>query len=68
MYAKEEILKRGYKVLVIDDDTVVANVTMRVLDRAGFAVKTAFSGAEGLEIAESFQEQYATRQVLVFLQ
>ena len=57
MYAKEEILKRGYKVLVIDDDTVVANVTMRVLDRAGFAVKTAFSGAEGLEIAESFQPQ-----------
>ncbi len=57
MYAKEEILKRGYKVLVIDDDTVVANMTMRVLDRAGFAAKTANSGAQGIELAESFQPQ-----------
>ncbi|MBQ7678100.1 MAG: response regulator [Lachnospiraceae bacterium] len=54
MYAKEDILKRGYKVLVVDDDPVVANMTLRVLDRSGFTAKAVNSGAEGIAVAEQF--------------
>lgn len=51
MYGQEDIRKRKYKVLVIDDDTVAGNMTKRVLEQAGFIATAKNSGQAGIEEA-----------------
>ena len=40
------------KILVIDDEEIVREITQRVLERAGFDVFTASNGREGLKFFE----------------
>jgi DNA-binding response OmpR family regulator len=42
-------------ILVIEDDDDVARLEQTVLERAGYDVKVTASGAEGLELAESYK-------------
>lgn len=51
MYRKEEIAKGGYKVLIVDDDTISLNMTRAVLNEYGFSTFVASSGQEGLKLA-----------------
>ncbi len=55
MYVKEDIVKCGYRILVIDDDMIASKMTMRVLERSGFLVKIANSGQDGIKLAEEYQ-------------
>ncbi len=55
MYLKEDIEKRGYEVLVVDDDMIASKMALRVLERYGFKVKVANSGVEGIRMAEEYQ-------------
>src|SRR5579872_2402716 len=43
------------KILVIEDDEDIAKLEQTVLERAGYEVKTTGTGAEGLELAESYK-------------
>lgn len=43
------------KVLIIDDEHAIANTLSLVLNREGFRTCTAYSGEEGIYIAESYQ-------------
>ena len=43
------------KMLVVEDDEDVARLEQTVLERAGYEVKVTASGAEGLELADSYQ-------------
>ncbi len=57
MYVKEDIVKCGYKILVVDDDMIASKMTMRILERSGFSVQVANSGLEGIEKAREFQPE-----------
>lgn len=46
-------LDQQQSILVIDDDTVLAEILSRRLSQQGFATKTADSGAAGLALARS---------------
>jgi DNA-binding response OmpR family regulator len=43
------------KMLVVEDDEDVARLEQTVLERAGYEVKVTASGAEGLELADTYQ-------------
>lgn len=43
------------KMLVVEDDEDVARLEQTVLERAGYEVKVTSSGAEGLELADSYK-------------
>src|SRR5579862_4673765 len=43
------------KMLVVEDDEDVARLEQTVLERAGYEVKVTASGAEGLELADSYK-------------
>ena len=51
MYQKEEIAKKGYRALVIDDDIIILNLTTTILKNNGFQTYKASSGLEGIRIA-----------------
>src|SRR5215469_12734388 len=43
------------RMLVVEDDEDVARLEQTVLERAGYEVKVTASGAEGLELADSYK-------------
>jgi hypothetical protein len=43
----------GRTVLVVDDEPVILEVTRRILERAGYAVITALSGLEALQLCQT---------------
>ncbi|MGB6062005.1 MAG: response regulator, partial [Candidatus Aquilonibacter sp.] len=43
------------RMLVIEDDEDVARLEQTVLERAGYEVKVTSSGAEGLELADTYK-------------
>lgn len=49
------------RILVVDDNADVADMTTYVLQAYGFSVKAAYGGPEGIEVAHSF------RPTLIFL-
>ncbi|HEY2039664.1 MAG TPA: response regulator [Edaphobacter sp.] len=44
-----------HKVLVVDDEKLLADTTAAILKGAGFDVKAAYNGWEGLEVARAFR-------------
>lgn len=44
-----------YKVLVIEDDVMMSNMLSMYLQEEGYAVKQAYRGNEGLQLADSFE-------------
>jgi CheY-like chemotaxis protein len=52
-------------VLVIDDDPAVRDLLQRFLTKEGFAVKTASSGGQGLELARSLKPAVITLDVMM---
>lgn len=53
------------KVLVVDDERLVADTISEILDGAGFGVLTAYDGWTGLEAAARFQPDYLLSDVLM---
>ncbi len=60
-----EIAGGAETVLVIDDDPNTLDLTRRFLTREGYAVQTANSGAQGLELAEKIRPSAITLDVMM---
>ncbi|MEO9170265.1 MAG: response regulator, partial [Candidatus Baltobacteraceae bacterium] len=43
------------RILVVEDDDDVARLEQTVLERAGYEIRVTGSGAEGLELADSYK-------------
>ena len=53
------------KVLVVDDERLLADTTATILERAGFDVRTAYEGRDGLEIARSFHPDCLVTDIMM---
>jgi DNA-binding response OmpR family regulator len=45
----------SYKILIVEDETAIAQMYKFKLEHTGFEVKCAFNGQQGLDLAESFK-------------
>ena len=55
----------GFKVLVVDDERLLADTTSSILHIAGFHTRTAYDGWEALEIARSFHPDCLLTDVMM---
>src|ERR1700757_1303859 len=53
------------KVLVVDDQRLIADTISEILDGAGFQVKAAYDGWSALDIAGRFHPDYVLSDVLM---
>lgn len=53
------------RVLVVDDDRVIANTLALILEQSGYAAKAAFSGEEGIAVARDFKPQTVITDVIM---
>jgi CheY-like chemotaxis protein len=53
------------KILVVDDEKLIADTLTDILEKAGFHVAVAYDGWSALEIAARFQPQYLLSDVLM---
>jgi CheY-like chemotaxis protein len=53
------------RVLVVDDERLLANTTAAILRGAGFTTRTAYDGWEALDAIQSFQPQYILTDVVM---
>lgn len=53
------------RVLVIDDEPVIANTLAIILEQAGYAARAAFSGEEGVALARDFKPQTLLTDVVM---
>ena len=67
VHASDEVhpAKHGNTVLVIDDDPEACEIIRRFLEKDGFEVVTALSGAEGLRLAHVLQPVAITLDVMM---
>jgi CheY-like chemotaxis protein len=54
-----------FKVLVVDDEKIIADTISEILKRAGFHVVTAYDGWEALQSAGRFRPDYLLSDVLM---
>lgn len=53
------------RVLVVDDERLLADTTAAILRRAGFQAKTAYEGFGALEMAASFRPDYLLTDIMM---
>ena len=53
------------RVLVVDDEEVIANTLAIILDNAGFEARAVFSGEQAVELLESFQLEMMITDVIM---
>jgi two-component system response regulator RegA len=58
MQAEQNLNIKGH-LLIIDDDKILADRLSLAMTKRGFEVRTAYSVAEGLSLAKSFEPEYA---------
>lgn len=56
---------RQPKVLVVDDERLLADTTAAILRRAGFHAKTAYDGFTALEMAAPFRPDYLVTDIMM---
>ncbi len=61
----ERKAKRRLKVLVVDDERLLADTTTAILHRAGFDVRTAYDGFGALEMTGSFHPDYLLTDIMM---
>jgi CheY-like chemotaxis protein len=54
-----------YKVLVVDDERVIASSLCTILELHGFDVRAAFDGKEALQVAREFQPDFLLSDVVM---
>jgi CheY-like chemotaxis protein len=60
----EQILSKR-KVIVVDDEQVIANTLAIILNQAGFEARAVFSGEQAIELVESFQPEMLIADVVM---
>ena len=53
------------RVLVVDDERLLADTTAAILRRSGFRTKTAYEGFGALEVMTSFQPEYVLTDIMM---
>jgi CheY-like chemotaxis protein len=53
------------RILVVDDEKLIADTCAQILEGAGFDVRRAYEGSTALEIASKFQPDYLLTDVLM---
>lgn len=53
------------KILVVDDERLLADTTAAILRRAGFLAKTAYNGFAALELMASFHPDYLLTDIMM---
>ena len=53
------------RILVVDDERLLADTTASILRRAGFVAKTAYDGFEALESMSSFRADYLLTDIMM---
>jgi CheY-like chemotaxis protein len=53
------------KVLVADDEQIIADTLVSILNRAGFEARAVYSGEKAVEIAQSFQPDMLISDVIM---
>jgi DNA-binding NtrC family response regulator len=53
------------KILVVDDERLLADTTAAILGRAGFRAKTAYDGFAALDLMASFRAQYLLTDIMM---
>jgi CheY-like chemotaxis protein len=61
----ERTAERRLKVLVVDDERLLADTTTAILHRAGFDVRTAYDGFGALEMTGSFHPDYLMTDIMM---
>jgi CheY-like chemotaxis protein len=61
----EKTAARQPRVLVVDDERLLADTTAAVLQGAGFNVKTAYDGFGALEMTASFRPDYLLTDIMM---
>lgn len=61
----EETATRKPKVLVVDDERLLADTTAAILSRAGFNAKIAYDGFSALETMASFHPDYVLTDIVM---
>jgi CheY-like chemotaxis protein len=61
----EEAAVRQPRILVVDDERLLADTTAAVLRGAGFQAKTAYDGFAALEMAASFRPHYLLTDIMM---
>jgi CheY-like chemotaxis protein len=61
----ERTVERQPKVLVVDDERLLADTTAAILRLAGFDVKTAYDGFGALEMTGSFHPDYLLTDIMM---
>jgi CheY-like chemotaxis protein len=53
------------KIIVVDDEQVIANTLAIILNQAGFEARAVFSGEQALELLETFQPELLIADVVM---
>jgi CheY-like chemotaxis protein len=53
------------RILVVDDEVVIANTLAIILNNAGFEARAVFSGEQAVELLESFQPEMMITDVIM---
>ena len=61
----ESTAARQPKVLVVDDERLLADTTSAILRRAGFDTRTAYDGFDALELTGSFRPDYLLTDIMM---
>lgn len=60
-----EKMQRKPRVLVVDDERLLANTTAAILGGAGYNVRTAYDGFEALDVIGCFRPDYLLTDILM---
>jgi DNA-binding response OmpR family regulator len=60
----EQTLSKG-RVIVVDDEQVIANTLAIILNQAGFEARAVFSGEQAIELLESFEPEMLIADVVM---
>jgi CheY-like chemotaxis protein len=54
------------KVLIVDDEQVIADTLAMILDKSGFEVRSVYSGEKAVELAGTFEPDMLISDVIMF--
>ena len=61
----ESVAASHSRILVVDDERILADSTAAILNRAGFTAKAAYDGFGALELVPSFRPDYLLTDVMM---
>ena len=65
MTETSELTLSKLRVIVVDDEPVIANTLAIILNQAGFEARAVFSGEQAIELLESFQPEMLIADVVM---